>query len=173
VRLASPPEAKLRNEGEEFEWKKWKHFIANGVIAGFGKVFLLEVLFFCVSTFLLPRACIFFNRNYKISFCKNLLGSRQRGLETCQPLLGEGASRGAQPAPRARLPAVASTGSSPRAPVASSPVCGHPGLHPAGRGERRSGCGVARLAGGWSRSQLLLSSLSPSHSRAQGTSRNK
>lgn len=58
--LSSPPDAKLRNQGETLERKKWKHFIADSIVAGFGKMFLLEVSCFVFLLFFTAPNWLFF-----------------------------------------------------------------------------------------------------------------
>lgn len=52
-------EAKLRNQGKKFRSPNRKHFIANCIVAGSGKVFLLEVLFFVFLHFTAPSLHFF------------------------------------------------------------------------------------------------------------------
>lgn len=64
------PEANLGNQGKKFEPPNWKRFIGSSIIAAFGKVFLLGVLFDMFLLFHCLKPTFLFNRNDTISFCK-------------------------------------------------------------------------------------------------------
>lgn len=84
----NPPHARGKpgKPGEEFEPPNWKRFIGSSIIAAFGKVFLLGVLFDMFLLFHCLKPTFLFNRNDRISFCKCCLAPGSEPSSRANPL---------------------------------------------------------------------------------------